>query len=341
MRTPKVRNNNGSCCIRFTTPDGNTHSLTQGRMDNPRDVARMQRIALEVYEHVLDGSFTGLDSYKQDKERLRWEHVLEAINASSSIHRQSLHKLIDPVVSKPVIQQVIQQMFNSSKVAVCTKKRYWVELRSIVPQLKRFTVLFERDKGVQSDREAFTDNEVKLIIESFNGSIWEDFTKVLFLTGMRPSEAMGLRHCDVDMTVPHIRIAESLQNGKRKATKTGKTRYFPISDPALLKLFNNLLNKTEIGLDGYPLPGSDELIFTNRDGNPITARSYRDAWEPRLTELGVRYRPPYTARHTFISHCLKHGVDVATVAKWVGNSPKVIWEHYASSIGEDAVPELY
>jgi integrase len=53
-----------------------------------------------------------------------------------------------------------------------------------------------------------------------------------------------------------------------------------------------------------------------------------------------RYRRPYQCRHTFISLCLEGGVDAKDVARWVGNSPEVIYRHYAGNKRNLQVPEL-
>ncbi|MEA5471942.1 hypothetical protein [Spirulina sp. 06S082] len=54
----------------------------------------------------------------------------------------------------------------------------------------------------------------------------------------------------------------------------------------------------------------------------------------------VLYRPQYNTRHTFTTLCLGEGVPANTVAQWVGNSPKTIYEHYAGLVSNISVPEL-
>ncbi|MEM9485517.1 MAG: hypothetical protein AAGA83_17720 [Cyanobacteria bacterium P01_F01_bin.116] len=64
-------------------------------------------------------------------------------------------------------------------------------------------------------------------------------------------------------------------------------------------------------------------------------------WTAILAQLGIRYRKPYQARHTFITHCLQEGISVQQVAKWVGNSPEIIMKHYAGILEQLQVPEIY
>jgi integrase len=52
------------------------------------------------------------------------------------------------------------------------------------------------------------------------------------------------------------------------------------------------------------------------------------------------YRRPYQCRHTFFTLCLEADIDAKDVAKWVGNSPEVIYRHYAGKKRDLQVPEL-
>ncbi|QYO66762.1 hypothetical protein [Leptolyngbya sp. 7M] len=68
-------------------------------------------------------------------------------------------------------------------------------------------------------------------------------------------------------------------------------------------------------------------------------------WQPvvnALVEAGKvqQYLPQYNARHTFITLMLDAGVDAKDVARWVGNSPEIIYKHYAGNIRDLSVPEV-
>lgn len=64
-------------------------------------------------------------------------------------------------------------------------------------------------------------------------------------------------------------------------------------------------------------------------------------WKAVLEILdGIEYRKFYQTRHTFITMALKNGVDVKDVAKMVGNSPEIIYRHYAGQSRELFLPEF-
>ncbi|MEO1561772.1 MAG: site-specific integrase, partial [Cyanobacteria bacterium J06632_19] len=48
----------------------------------------------------------------------------------------------------------------------------------------------------------------------------------------------------------------------------------------------------------------------------------------------------YQTRHTFITLALKNGMNVKDVARLVGNSPEIIYRHYAGQSREIVVPDF-
>jgi len=56
--------------------------------------------------------------------------------------------------------------------------------------------------------------------------------------------------------------------------------------------------------------------------------------------LDLEYRKPYQTRHTFITLALENRMEVKDVAKLVGNSPEVIYRHYAGYMRQLTVPEF-
>ena len=75
--------------------------------------------------------------------------------------------------------------------------------------------------------------------------------------------------------------------------------------------------------------------------NPVTEKPFHDErsqrdhyWKPALARLGIRYRSPYHTRHTFATIAIMAGANPPWVAKQMGNSPRVIYKHYAKWIDQ-------
>ena len=80
-------------------------------------------------------------------------------------------------------------------------------------------------------------------------------------------------------------------------------------------------------------PNPLDLVFTTPTGLPINDRNFRRrAWTQVLKAAGVTYRKPYTTRSTAASHAIASGQNYVNVAKAIGNSPKVLLDHYINTI---------
>lgn len=85
----------------------------------------------------------------------------------------------------------------------------------------------------------------------------------------------------------------------------------------------------------------DALLFPSPEGKHIDFHNFRNrAWKTVLGGLDITYRKPYQTRQTFITLGLENGLDTKDVARLVGNSPEVIYRHYAGNKRELFVPEF-
>jgi integrase len=126
------------------------------------------------------------------------------------------------------------------------------------------------------------------------------------MSGMRPSEAIGLRWEAINFEKGEISITESmprnpLGNGYtciRKSTKTGSIRVLSMTT-TLRKLLLNIRPET---LKAKLEP--DCLVFTTSTRKAIDWKNYRNwHWKTNLEAAGVPYRKPYAVRHT-LRFCL-------------------------------------
>ncbi|MEO1447832.1 MAG: tyrosine-type recombinase/integrase, partial [Cyanobacteria bacterium J06635_11] len=174
---------------------------------------------------------------------------------------------------------------------------------------------FEAVKSAKSssqkvqDRTPFTKDELALLLATMkehpHARHYYDFTVVLFSLGLRPSEAIGLRWSHINLKRREVTICETMARSEtgissgssrvRKGTKTGDVRILDMND-RLFQLFTAR----------QPSPVAlDDLVFTTPKGLPICDRRYRTRyWKPVCQQAGIRYRPPYTARHTLLTYGL-------------------------------------
>jgi integrase len=118
---------------------------------------------------------------------------------------------------------------------------------------------------------------------------WYPYVALLLYTGLRPSEAIGLRWFDVDLVKGEMRILGALarsvtQNQRvRKTTKTG------VSGNRTITIVPSLAAALETIPRGQP----HDLLFSDPAGGPIDDNEFsqRD-WRGILGAAGVAHRPP-------------------------------------------------
>lgn len=148
----------------------------------------------------------------------------------------------------------------------------------------------------------------------------------LFLTGCRPSEAIGLRFGDVAVDFSAVHFTGSIVRVKWKAvrmdrSKTNRVRSFPVNSE-LKDLLEACAKK---GTD------LDQLVFPSI-GDPLIPIHYENfynrAWKKIVTPIVKRRTTPYSCRDTFITDQIAAGFPISVIAKWVDNSPRMISDRY-------------
>lgn len=144
-----------------------------------------------------------------------------------------------------------------------------------------------------------------------------------FFTGFRTGELYGLRWISVDLASSYVEVSESTVMGEHKeSTKTSVARNVMLNSRALAA-YKRQAKHTRITNDfvfkdpRYGTAWTDERAFR---------RSY---WEPALKTLGIRYRSPYTCRHTYATMMLMAGRTPAWCARQMGHSIEMFLKTYA------------
>jgi integrase len=188
----------------------------------------------------------------------------------------------------------------------------------------------------QSQAQPFTHQEVQAILTAFSQSAsysyYYPFVGVLFGTGMRLGEAVGLEWSKVSSDRHQIQVSQSYGNGRMKPTKTNRDRQFNLSN-SVTKILNSLDSEQQ----------KTGFVFQSAQGKPIDLHNFRDrAWIKIINQTGIEYRKPYSTRSTFISHALASGMHPLMVAQITGHDPQTMFSHYAGFISSlPTTPELF
>lgn len=181
----------------------------------------------------------------------------------------------------------------------------------------------------------FAQEEKEAVISAFKNSetysYYLPLIEFLFLTGCRPSEAIGLRWESVDFYKLQITFKESIVLCKGKSinsdkSKTNRVRKFPINE-TLLDLLSGI-KSNKIGV--FP----NDLVFLAPKGGAINQNYFRKIWKKLVTKRCT----PYSCRDTFINEQIAKGTPIAILAKWVDSSVKKIERYYLQAESTDLKP---
>lgn len=143
--------------------------------------------------------------------------------------------------------------------------------------------------------------------------------EVLYATGLRVSELVGLRLDQV-----------SLQQGVVRVTGKGdKERLVPFGEDALewLSLY---LKSARPAL----LKRASEMLFVSKRGQQMTRQTFWHRIKYYAVKAGIEQTlSPHTLRHAFATHLLNHGADLRVVQMLLGHadlSTTQIYTHVAT-----------
>lgn len=134
--------------------------------------------------------------------------------------------------------------------------------------------------------------------------------EMLYATGIRVSECMGIKLKDLDLGMGMVRVFG--KGAKERIVLFGVQasqavqRYLEASRPALLR--------------ERKIAGEEPLLFLNYRGEPLSVRSVRRIVDKYMHQVaGQLSISPHVLRHTFATHLLDEGADLRVVQELLGH----------------------
>ncbi len=136
--------------------------------------------------------------------------------------------------------------------------------------------------------------------------------ELLYATGIRVSELVGLDLNDIDLRERLIRVM-----GKRR-----KERIVPFHELALQAVLNYIENTRPVFLKNCPpVKCNDRPLFLNSQGTRITTRSVARMCEKYIKQCTTVHNiSPHGLRHSFATHLLDAGADLRDIQELLGHS---------------------
>lgn len=161
-------------------------------------------------------------------------------------------------------------------------------------------------KNPQGKSKAFTPltlEEIKRLLNTFEGTYLAARLHIALLCGLRQGEALGLRWSDIDLVNGTLEVKDQIQIVNKKpvftSLKTERSRRTVILTPdtiaALQRHFNFVEQLKKHGLGNW---SELDLVFPSEDGTPRSPKTDYDQWQNALKLCGIAPRRLHDARHS-------------------------------------------
>ena len=250
-----------------------------------------------------------------------------SLNTRKSYERdllQYLHYLEDEQITswqdvdRYVVINYLEKMHDEKK-APATVTRMITSLRRF-HQFLRQELLTDHDpmqhidtpKKVQKLPSTLSLTEVERLIETPDttknlGIRDRAILEVMYATGMRVSELVGLKLSDLHLS---LGLVQTLGKGD-------KERIIPLGDYAIQWL-ERYLDEARPLLVANP---SETHVFVNHHGTGLSRQGIWKNLKQLVREAGINKEvTPHTLRHSFATHLLENGADLRTVQELLGHA---------------------
>lgn len=250
-----------------------------------------------------------------------------SLNTRKSYERdllQYLHYLEDEQITswqdvdRYVVINYLEKMHDEKK-APATVTRMITSLRRF-HQFLRQERLTDHDpmqhidtpKKVQKLPSTLSLTEVERLIETPDttknlGIRDRAILEVMYATGMRVSELVGLKLSDLHLS---LGLVQTLGKGD-------KERIIPLGDYAIQWL-ERYLDEARPLLVANP---SETHVFVNHHGTGLSRQGIWKKLKQLVREAGINKEvTPHTLRHSFATHLLENGADLRTVQELLGHA---------------------
>lgn len=180
--------------------------------------------------------------------------------------------------------------------------------------------------------KSLTESEVDALLaapdlESPEGFRDRVMLEVLYATGLRVSELVGLAPAQVSLNQGVVRVVG----------KGGKERLVPLGENAVDWINRFLLGHRDDLLRGR----SCEALFPTRRGGGMTRQAFWYRIKRHSATAGItKVISPHTLRHAFATHLVNHGADLRVVQLLLGHSDLSTTQIY-THVAKERLRQLY
>lgn len=198
----------------------------------------------------------------------------------------------------------------------------------------------------RAEMQTWDADDITTFLNSANNTPYFALFHTALFTGMRRSELLALRWCDIDLFLCQVYVSRSLHvlrghNIIFKSPKTAKGRRTIALSPQATSVLREHQEKQKLerAILGITLK-DDDLVFSQVNGSPLLPNTVTHAWIKLVRHVGLKPIRLHDARHTHASLMLKQGTHPKIVQERLGHSSIQItldtYSHVAPGLQEAA-----
>jgi len=178
----------------------------------------------------------------------------------------------------------------------------------------------------RSEMHTMNEDDLYTFLEAAQKTPYYALFYLALYTGMRRSELLALRWCDVDLLLCQVYVTRSLHHLRTgeiifRVPKTAKGRRMVSLSPSAALVMQEHKDKqsAQRAMLGIPLK-DDDLIFSDLEGKPLLPDTVSHAWFKLVYRTGLERIRLHDARHTHASLMLKAGTHPKIVQERLGHA---------------------
>lgn len=170
----------------------------------------------------------------------------------------------------------------------------------VLPKRKKRLPVFVEEKALENLLDDFSFGD------DFAGIRNRTMIEMLYLTGMRRAELIGLRDADIDLAGAAVKVT-----GKRN-----KQRIIPLTNPFIARIEEYLRLRSEAAFST-----EEGWFFVTEKGNKLYDKYVYNVVRRYLSMVTtIEKKSPHILRHTFATHMLNRGAGLNTIREFLGHA---------------------